>query len=187
MDSKYTIYEKLSRLVDSQSIISITSDSWRELSGLWNLLESQLRTWEGLLDSRLGGALGAAGAWLARAEILIHTDDIPPQMNEGTAAVISRKLEEHKLFFADLPTVLEKFEKARASPAARDVPPAQLQSMTARFATIGTRAAQRRVKLKFLEHKVCIITITLVKVADHVCPTIVPTLTHMLTPTFALG
>jgi len=121
---------------------------------LWILLESQLRTWEGLLDSRLGGALGAAGAWLARAEKIIHTDDIPSQMNEGTAAVISRKLEEHKLFFADLPTVLEKFEAARTSPAARDVPPAQLQSLTARFATIGTRAAQRRVRLKFLEHKV---------------------------------
>jgi hypothetical protein len=43
------------------------------------------------------GDLGQVGDWLGRAETLIASDDIPTIMNEETASIISRKLEEHKV------------------------------------------------------------------------------------------
>jgi hypothetical protein len=57
----------------------------------------QLHHWLWLLDSRLPGELGQVGEWLGRAESLIASDDIPTIMNEETASIISRKLEEHKV------------------------------------------------------------------------------------------
>jgi nesprin-1 len=45
----------------------------------------------------LPGDLGQVGEWLGRAEALIASDDIPTIMNEETASIISRKLEEHKV------------------------------------------------------------------------------------------
>lgn len=75
-------------------------------------------------------------------------------MNEETATIISRKLEEHKAFFVDLPAVQSKFENALHSPPAFNVPAAQLDSIAARLSAVGPLAAERRVKLKFLEHKV---------------------------------
>ncbi|XP_068085330.1 muscle-specific protein 300 kDa [Anabrus simplex] len=157
VDSKVQVYEKLRRLVESQNMISITLESWREIDGLWTKLEAQLRHWLWLLDSRLPGALGEVGEWLGRAEALIVSDDIPTAMNEETASIISRKLEEHKVFFADLPAIKAKFDQARSSSLAQNVPPEQLHNMAQRLETIGPRAAQRRIRLKFLEHKCCLI------------------------------
>jgi hypothetical protein len=57
----------------------------------------QLHHWLWLLDSGLPGDLGQVGEWLGRAEALIGSDDIPTVMNEETASIISRKLEEHKV------------------------------------------------------------------------------------------
>jgi nesprin-1 len=45
----------------------------------------------------LHGDLGQVGDWLGQAEALIASDDIPTIMNEETASIISRKLEEHKV------------------------------------------------------------------------------------------
>lgn len=59
-----------------------------------------------------------------------------------------------QVFFAALPAVQAKFEEARQSPTAREVPPEQLENMALRLKVIGPKAAQRRIKLKFLEHKV---------------------------------
>ena len=59
-----------------------------------------------------------------------------------------------QVFFADLPAIQAKFQAARISQDAMNVPPEQLENMAQRLETIGPRAAQRRVKLKFLEHKV---------------------------------
>lgn len=148
------MYGKFGRLVDSQSIISITSDSWREMQRLWFILEDHLRHWEWLLDSKLPGLLGEVGEWLGRAENLINSDDIPQIMNEETASIISRKLEEHKLFFSELPNVIKKFETAKNTIDFTKVAREQLESIEKRLNSIGSRAAQRRVKLKFLEHKV---------------------------------
>lgn len=114
--------------------------------------------WLWSLDSALPGELGEAGRWLARAEALLHSDnDIPEEMTEGTASIISNKLEDHKKFFLDMPTMTEKFQRAKSSPLARQVQPQQLENMSARFDSLPDRAVKRRVKLKFLEHKCCLV------------------------------
>lgn len=154
VDDKETLYEKLKRLIESQSIVSIAKESWSDISKLWNKLQQQLLYWLWLLDARLPGDFKFVGEWLAKAEKLIYCDDIPTAMNEETAAIISRKLEEHKAFFVDLPTVQQKFAQACQSPLAREVPSEQLNNMAVRLNDIGPKATQRRVRLKFLEHKV---------------------------------
>lgn len=55
-----------------------------------------MRYWLRLLDSQLPPPFGQIGDWLGRAEEMIVSDDIPTVMNEETATIISRKLEEHK-------------------------------------------------------------------------------------------
>ncbi|GFG37468.1 hypothetical protein Cfor_07190, partial [Coptotermes formosanus] len=157
VNEKAQVYGKLKRVIESQSMVSITVESWREIERLWTKLEAQLHHWLWLLDSGLPGDLGQVGEWLGRAEALIGSDDIPTVMNEETASIISRKLEEHKVFFADLPAIQTKFQTARMSQSAKDIPPEQLENLTQRLEAIGPRAAQRRVRLKFLEHKCCLI------------------------------
>lgn len=56
-----------------------------------------MRYWLRLLDSKLPPPFNQVGDWIARAEDLIESDDIPTAMNEETASIISRKLEEHKV------------------------------------------------------------------------------------------
>lgn len=154
VDDKATLYNKLKGLMESQSMISIAKESWSDITRLWNKLELQLLFWLWLLDSHLPGDFKFVGEWLAKAEKMIYIDNIPTIMNEETASIISRKLEEHKAFFADLPTVEDKFQQACNGPLAREVPSAQLNSLAKRLNEIGPKAAQRRVRLKFLEHKV---------------------------------
>ncbi|XP_072386756.1 muscle-specific protein 300 kDa isoform X12 [Diabrotica undecimpunctata] len=157
VDEKEKLYKKLKLLIESQSSISIAKESWHEVVQLWETLQQQLLRWLWLLDSKLPGDFKFIGEWLAKAEKLIYCDTIPTVMNEETAMIISRKLEEHKAFFADLPTIKETFNRACQSPLVREVPSEQLENMTVRLNDIGPKAAQRRVKLKFLEHKCCLI------------------------------
>lgn len=159
VDEKEILYNKLKSLISSQSMIAIAKESWTEMSNLWDKLELQLLYWLWLLDSHLPGDFKFVGEWLAKAERMIYCDNIPTVMNEETASIISRKLEEHKAFFADLPTVQAKFQQASNSPLAREVPSAQLNNMAKRLTDIGPKAAQRRVRLKFLEHKVRIFSL----------------------------
>ena len=144
----------MKHLIEGQGLISITKESWYDISKLWSKLQNQLLYWLWLLDSQLPGDFKFVGEWLAKAEKMVYCDEIPTIMNEETASIISRKLEEHKAFFADLPTVQEKFAQACQSPLASEVPSEQLQNMAVRLNEIGPKAAQRRVRLKFLEHKV---------------------------------
>nr|XP_022915902.1 nesprin-1 isoform X7 [Onthophagus taurus] len=157
VDEKEVTFNRLRNIVESQSLVSITRESWIELDRLWSLLQFQLLQWLWLLDSKLPGDFKFVGEWLAKAERLLNDNEIPDVMNEETAAIISRKLEEHKAFFLDLPTVQNKFLQAYNSPLAREVPSAQLSNMHKRLNDVGPKAAQRRVKLKFLEHKCCLI------------------------------
>lgn len=154
VEEKEKTFKKLKGIMESQSIISITKESWFDINRLWNKLQSQLRHWLWLLDSLLPGDLRFVAEWLARAEQLFYLDEIPLVMNEETASIISRKLEDHKKFFVDLPTVQEKFAQAVNSPLAREVPSDQLNNMAIRLNEVGPKATRRRVKLKFLEHKV---------------------------------
>lgn len=153
VDDKEKVFTKLKRLIESHSLISITKESWYDITKLWDKLQNQLLYWLWLLDSLLPGDLRYVGEWLAKAEKLLYCDEIPTIMNEETASIISRKLEEHKAFFADLPTVQEKFTQACKTPLS-EVPSEQLHNMAVRLNEIGPKAAQRRVRLKFLEHKV---------------------------------
>ncbi|XP_008555407.1 muscle-specific protein 300 kDa isoform X6 [Microplitis demolitor] len=157
-DEKSFTYRKLQNLVDTSSMITITQDSWRQIQELWSRMEYLLLKWLWLLDSSLPGEIGEAGRWLALAESLLNSDnDIPEEMNEQTAGIISNKLEDHKKFFLDLPDQLDKFNRVKMTSLARQVPQVQLDNMTARFDSLGDRAAKRRIKLKFLEHKCCLV------------------------------
>ena len=110
------------------------------------------------MDSSLPGELGKAGRWLALAEQLLNSDnDIPADMNEETAGIISNKLEDHKKFFLDLPEMTEAFQRAKNSALSQNISPDHLDSMNSRYESLPTRAAKRRIKLKFLEHKCCLV------------------------------
>ncbi|XP_075225316.1 muscle-specific protein 300 kDa isoform X2 [Lycorma delicatula] len=157
LKSKSEIYWKLQKLVDSQSLISITGEAWKEVDKLWKMLIAHMRYWLRQLDSHLPPPFCQIGEWLADAEDLIESDDIPNVMNEETATIISKKLEEHKAFFANMPNIERMFDQALTSGIQNQVPPQQLENMTQRLSLIGPRAAQRRIRLKFLEHKCCLI------------------------------
>lgn len=158
IDAHLPAYNRLKQLMESQSgFLQVPRQSWEQINELWNHLQYQMNYWLWLLDSELPGEFGTVGKWLAEAEKLIMDKDIPTVMNEETAAVISRKLEEHKLFFADLPRILAMFDNCKRSPLAQKVPLEQLRNMERRLQEIGPKAAERRIRLKFLEHKCCLI------------------------------
>ncbi|CAK9831288.1 Muscle-specific protein 300 kDa, partial [Anthophora retusa] len=158
VEQQRIVYNKLGRLVETPSMISITMDSWRHVQNLWKTLETLMLRWLWLLDSYLPGELGVVGRWLRRAEEMLLSDTvIPEEMTEETANIISNKLEEHKKFFLDLPSMTERFHAARNSEIALQVHPQHLNEMAARLESLPDRAAKRRIRLKFLEHKCCLI------------------------------
>lgn len=57
----------------------------------------QLREWRWLLDGNLPLPLGSIGKWLASAELLLNTQDVPPVMDDEAARVLNAKIEEHKV------------------------------------------------------------------------------------------
>ncbi|CAH2241590.1 jg3925 [Pararge aegeria aegeria] len=154
------IYQKLEKLMYTQSLVAIAPKSWRELVSLWIDLERLHRRWLWLLDTDLPGEFCMVGEWLGRAEYLLYFDEIPTALDDRTAAIISEKLEEHSQFFVDLPEVLERFESALRSPDASRIPPERLQDMKDRLQTVERRAPQRKARLKYLEHKCCIVAFT---------------------------
>ncbi|XP_060527804.1 muscle-specific protein 300 kDa isoform X12 [Cylas formicarius] len=156
-DNKELTYNKLRTLMESQSALSFSREGWSDITRLWEKLRWQLFVWLWHLDSRLPGEFKEIGEWVAKAERMIYFDEIPTLMNEETATIISRKLEEHKAFFADLPNIQQKFSQLCQTPLAREVPSEQLSNMAVRLSGIPPKAAQRRVRLKFLEHKCCLI------------------------------
>ncbi|CAK1540777.1 unnamed protein product [Leptosia nina] len=154
------LYNKLEKLMYTQSLVAIAPSSWRELVALWVELERIHRRWLWLLDSELPGDFRVVGEWLARAEYLLYFDEIPTTLDERTAAIISEKLEEHTTFFLDLPDVIDRFEAALRSPDASKIPPERLQNMKERLQTVSRNAPQRKARLKYLEHKCCIVAFT---------------------------
>ncbi|XP_037820489.1 nesprin-1-like, partial [Lucilia sericata] len=158
IDAHLPTYNRLKQLVESQSgFLQVSRSNWEDINVLWQRVQYQMNYWLWLLDSELPGEFGEVGKWLAEAEKILMDNDIPTAMNEETAAVISRKLEEHKLFFADLPRIVAMFENAKRSPLAQKIPLEQLRNMERRVQEVGPRAAERRIKLKFLEHKCCLV------------------------------
>lgn len=158
VDSRSEFFNKLKNLLSTHhNIASLTQSSWEEINKLWQQHQFQLRYWLWLLDANLPGDFGIVGKWLADAEKLLYHDDIPTAMNEETAAIISKKLEEHKQFFSNYDQIKEIFVRAKQSPLAARVPAEQLRNLEQRLYDVGPKAHQRRLNLKFLEHKCCII------------------------------
>ena len=117
-----------------------------------------MRHWQWLLDTGLPGEFGQIGEWLNQGEALIYGDDIPTQLNEEAAAVLNQKIEDHKSFFQDTESVRSQFVNAlQHSPILHQIPPEQINSIDRRLNEIGPKADMRSVKLKFLEHKCCIV------------------------------
>ena len=117
-----------------------------------------MRHWQWLLDTALPGEFGQIGEWLNQGEALVYGDDIPTQLNEEAAAVLNQKIEDHKSFFNDTAAVQKQFAAAmRSSPLVGQISANQLESIRHRLADIGPRSDMRGVKLKYLEHKCCIV------------------------------
>lgn len=120
------LYNRLKKICNSGSSISISIQSWKELEKLWTLLENlvkeiqsiyydvynhtniflQMKHWQWQLDLYLPEPFKVIGEWITKAEQLINDNNIPSIMNEETAVIISRKLEDHKvqmyLYFQDI-------------------------------------------------------------------------------------
>lgn len=159
VDGRIGLFNKIRTIVESHhSHISLTADAWQEIESLWHKLQIQLMYWLWRLDGALPGDFGQVGRWLADAEKLLYDDEIPTAMTEETATIISRKLEEHKKFFAGYEQIVIMFRSAKQNQQlANQVPAEQLHNMEQRLLGVGPKAAQRRIRLKFLEHKCCLI------------------------------
>lgn len=56
-----------------------------------------MRNWQWQLDLCLPEPFKVIGEWITQAEHLINDNNIPSIMNEETAVIISKKLEDHKV------------------------------------------------------------------------------------------
>ena len=74
------------------------------------------------------------------------------------AQVLSQKIDEHKAFFSDWNSVKE--QASRIAPTLQgnvNVPQEQITSLMHRLSNIGSKGEIRAVRLKYLEHKCCIV------------------------------
>lgn len=157
-DMRLATLEQLRSLVASNSVAGVTAPAWHQVELSWQRLETQLRHWQWTLDTGLAGALGQAGEWLHNAEHLLCSEDVPMTFDDEAANGLKIKLDEHKQFFAELDQMKDNFEHAAAAAAASaQVPADQLRDMATRFQSLGDRASQRACRLRFLEHKCCIL------------------------------
>jgi nesprin-1 len=74
---KHEPFSRLKTLMESHSQVGITDEAWGRLQTLWKKLESQLKEWEWTLDAALPEPFGGIGQWLAKAEFLVTSDDVP--------------------------------------------------------------------------------------------------------------
>ena len=70
------------------------------------------------------------------------------------AKVLGKKIEEHKVFFAKLPQMMNLLENLKRTGEIECISPEQLECIEIRLSTVTPRAAQRKVRLQYLEHKV---------------------------------
>lgn len=157
-DARSGLFNKLKNLVTTHhNIASLSQASWEDINKLWIQHQFQLQFWLWWLDSNLLDEFGTIGKWLAEAEKLLYHDEIPTVMNEATAAFISKRIEEHKQFFSNYDQIKNLFVHAKKTALDARISPEQLRNLEQRLHDIGKKAQQRRLNLKFLEHKCCII------------------------------
>ena len=160
---KRDVFGMLRRLQETNRKLGIAPEAWHEVDTNWQKVEAQLRHWQWLLDTALPGEFGQIGEWLNQGEALVHGDDVPAQLNEEAAAILNQKIEDHKAFFRDLGSVQKQFATAlQTQPqAVAVIPKEQLDSLARRLREIGPKSDVRAVRLKFLEHKCCIVAFLL--------------------------
>lgn len=140
---------KLAHKVPEQTLIEF-NDSKKRLDVLMD-------EWKKYIDYNLPGELKSIGVWLHQAEKILADNEVPAAMNEETAAFISKKIEQHKKFFAAYPDVLEKFNAIKVNPQYQNISPKIFEFVERRLLDVEPKARQRRIKLKFTEHKCCLI------------------------------
>lgn len=150
-NQKYNAFEKIKQTfkVPDQTLIEF-NDSKKRLNTLMD-------EWRKYIDYNLPGELKAIGVWLNQAEKILADTELPPTMNEETAAFISKKIEQHKKFFAAYPDVVEKFNSVKVNPQYQNISPKIFEFIERRLIEVEPKARQRRIKLKFTEHKCCLI------------------------------
>lgn len=148
---KFVSFETLRDSVKPSESMNVEyKDSKRKLCSL-------LDEWKKYIDYNLPGELKAIGIWIYQAEKILSDNDIPTTMNEETAAIISKKIEHHKKFFAAYPDVVEKYSAIKANPAYQNISQRIFDYVDQRLVGIETKARERRITLKFLEHKCCLL------------------------------
>ncbi|KAB7507504.1 hypothetical protein Anas_01387, partial [Armadillidium nasatum] len=134
-------------------MVRITTDSWRVIVKSWKKVNEQLSNWAWLLDAYLPGSFGPIGEWLKRAEIMLGTEEKQIGKPDELANILGKKIEEHKTFFMKTQSMMAAFENSKASPEINSVSPKIIEYMQSRLNTIKPRAAQRKLRLQYLEHK----------------------------------
>jgi nesprin-1 len=144
--NKYQDIKKSLKIPDSLNVEYV--DSKKRLTAL-------LDEWKKFIDYNMPNELKPIGIWLYQAEKILDDNDLPAQMNEETAAYISKKIEYHKKFFAAYPDIVDKFNKIRNNQ--HNIPANCMDYIEKRLIDVERMAKQRRIKLKFMEHKCCLI------------------------------
>ena len=154
------VLHSLRSLVEHQpgygGLAGVSRDSWHQVELSWQKLETQLRHWQWTLDTSLPGVLGQVGEWLNNAEHLLCSEDLPPNFDDEAANALKVKLDEHKHFFSEWPAIETAFKTA-SSPIPAGVTAEQIRDMASRLQLLPERADQRACRLRFLEHKCCIL------------------------------
>ena len=158
-ESQQRVLEYLRSLVlnPGRGLPGVTYESWQQVELSWQKLETQLRHWQWTLDTSLPGVLGNVGEWLNNAEHLLCSEDLPPNFDDEAANALKVKLDEHKHFFAELPAIKLAFETATSGSIPAGVSIGQIQDIAERLQALPERAGHRACRLRFLEHKCCIL------------------------------
>ncbi|KAF2356291.1 Calponin domain [Trinorchestia longiramus] len=157
---KQQLYERLKEVVESQSsVVSITQQSWQNITQAWRKVWQQLQQWAWLQEGTLPGTLGPVARWLSRAEALLGTEEKLHGKPDQIASSLSLKIEEHKQFFSQLGDMQATFESVTAQMGGAEpaVSHEQVQNMRLRLKTVAPRAALRKINLQYLEHRYCLI------------------------------
>ncbi|XP_043244080.1 nesprin-1-like [Amphibalanus amphitrite] len=150
---RYLRYEKLKTLG-----LQVPGHVWTRVDEEWNSLERLLSEWQSHLDSRLPEPLLSVVQWITGAETFLEAgDDAPTEADERTAKLLTASLEEHMSFFGELPRVEAELRRGAQLPAAAQLPPQQLAHIDKRLKAVRGQAHRRWVRLKYLEHRCCII------------------------------
>ncbi|XP_037072795.1 nesprin-1-like [Pollicipes pollicipes] len=150
---RYLRYEKLKTMN-----LPVPSDVWSRVDEGWNALEMLLSGWQTHLDSLLPEPFLAVVQWIHGAELFLESSDsVPTETNEQTAKLLTASLEEHMAFFGELPRVESELRRGVGLPVASQLPPQQLAHIDKRLKAVRGLAHRRWVRLKYMEHRCCIL------------------------------